>query len=232
LLGRPDVIRGVEVIDYKSGTILEDDPATETEVVKASYLRQLRIYGYLVKQTLGWWPRRGVLVPLGGAAVEIALEPNECEREAIEAVALLDEYNRMLHEGRTLNDFARPSAASCVWCPFKLVCPAFWQAVSPSWSGQLDGAAIEGNLAHPVQTVHAGAALAISVDVRVGTEPARCVQITPLNPLVHQAAASLAIGESVRLVGLRVRPDGQLVPTLRTLIARVADLPRIEVTVH
>ena len=49
LIGRPDVIRAREVIDYKSGAILEHDAATETDVVKAAYVRQLRIYGYLVK---------------------------------------------------------------------------------------------------------------------------------------------------------------------------------------
>ncbi len=228
LLGRPDVIRAGEVVDYKSGAILEHDGATQTDIVKASYVRQLRIYGYLVKQKLGWWPQRGVLFPLGGAGVEIALEPAECEREAAEAVSLLDEYNGKLHERRPPDDFAAPSAVACKWCPFKLICPPFWRAVSPSWSGQLDGAAIQGELPEPVHTVHGGAALAISVEVRAGTEPAGRAQITPLNPLVHTAAANLVVGDAVRLVGLRVRPDGQLVPILRTLLTRVADLPAIE----
>ena len=30
------------------------------DVVKAAYVRQLRIYGYLVKENLGWWPKRGL----------------------------------------------------------------------------------------------------------------------------------------------------------------------------
>ena len=55
------MIRPDEVIDYKSGAILEHDAAAETDVVKAAYVRQLRIYGYLVRQSLGWWPERGVL---------------------------------------------------------------------------------------------------------------------------------------------------------------------------
>jgi hypothetical protein len=69
LLGRPDVIRAGEVVDYKSGAIQEHDAAAQIDVVKAAYVRQLRIYGYLVKQKLGWWPKRGVLLPLGGLAL-------------------------------------------------------------------------------------------------------------------------------------------------------------------
>ena len=53
LVGRPDVIRAGKVVDYKSGAILERDDATQTNVVKAAYGRQLRIYGYLVRETLG-----------------------------------------------------------------------------------------------------------------------------------------------------------------------------------
>lgn len=55
LLGRPDVIRAGEVVDYKSGVILEHDTAAQIDVVKAAYVRQLRIYGYLIKHRLGWW---------------------------------------------------------------------------------------------------------------------------------------------------------------------------------
>ncbi len=228
LLGRPDVIRAPEVVDYKSGAILEHDAATQTDVVKAAYVRQLRIYGYLVKQKLGWWPKRGVLLPLGGAGVAIALDPAECEREATEAVSLLDDYNAKVKERRAADDFAAPTAQGCRWCPFKIICPAFWRAVSPSWSRELDGAAIEGELADPVQGIHGGAALAISVDVRRGTEPARRAQIAPLKLLVHTVAGNLAIGDRVRLVALRIRQDGQLAPGPRTLVAHVADLPSIE----
>ena len=58
LVGRPDVIRAKEIVDYKTGGITEYDDS-QKEVVKASYIRQLRIYGYLVRENLGWWPERG-----------------------------------------------------------------------------------------------------------------------------------------------------------------------------
>jgi hypothetical protein len=229
LVGRPDVIRVGEVVDYKSGTVVEHDSISQTEVVKAAYVRQLCIYGYLVKEKLGWWPQRGVLLPLGGVGVAVALDPAECEREAVEAVSLLDEYNAKLKEQRPLDELANPRVERCGWCQFKIICPAFWRAVSPSWSREVDGAAIEGDLAEPVQAIHGGAARAISVDVRTGTEPARRVQIAPLSLSIHAAAGNVAVGDRVRLVALRIRADGQLAPGARTLLARVADLPSIEV---
>jgi hypothetical protein len=50
LVGKPDVIRQEEIIDYKSGAILEHDELSQSDVVKLAYVRQLRIYGFLVKK--------------------------------------------------------------------------------------------------------------------------------------------------------------------------------------
>lgn len=227
LLGRPDVVRGSEVIDYKSGAIVEYDEATQTDVLKAAYVRQLRIYGYLVNEKLGWWPLRGLILPLAGAGVEVALDPSECGREATEAVALLDAYNGRVRAGAAPADFASPSPKGCQWCPYKLLCPAFWQAASPEWSGHLDGAAVEGVLAEAPSLIHSGAARAVALTVQAGSEVWRRVQIAPLNPAAHPVVTTLAAGERVRLVGLRARPDGILVPGDRTVVFRVDDLPLV-----
>jgi hypothetical protein len=56
-------ISGIQV-DYKSGAILEQHAATQTDVVKAASIRPLRIYGFLMKQNLAWWPKRGLLCHL------------------------------------------------------------------------------------------------------------------------------------------------------------------------
>ena len=125
LVGRPDIIRDNDVVDYKSGAIWEYDDATQTDAVKAAYVRQLRIYGYLIKESLGWWPLRGILLPLAGAGVEIALAPSDCARDAVEAVELLDAYNRKVQAGATLDEIASPSPERCRWCPYKLLCPPF-----------------------------------------------------------------------------------------------------------
>jgi hypothetical protein len=227
LHGRPDVVRNSEVIDYKSGTVLEHDAATQTDVVRASYVRQLRIYGYLIRQTLGWWPRRGVLLPLGGAGVEVALDPYECEQEANEAMILLESYDEKLRNAAEPEDVASPSATVCRWCPYKLICPSFWRTSSPAWSGHLDGAAVEGALVGDPGVIHGGAARAIALNVEAGSEAHRRVQIAPLNPDTHASVSVLAAGDRVRLVGLRTRADGVLVPTQRTILAPVIGLPAV-----
>jgi hypothetical protein len=225
LLGRPDAIRADEVVDYKSGAIMEYAEATQSDVVKAAYIRQLRIYGYLVKANLGWWPLRGLLLPLAGAGIEVALDPLECAREATEAVALLDAYNGKVSAGAAPEEFASPSPQGCRWCPYKLLCAAFWQTALPEWSGQLDGAAVEGVLAEAPTVIHAGAARAVALDIQAGSEARRRAQIAPLNPAVHLGVITLAAGDGVRLVGLRARRDGVLVPGERTVMCRIDEVP-------
>ena len=229
LVGRPDVIRAGEIVDYKTGAILEYNEAVETEVVKAAYVRQLRIYGFLVRETLGWWPPRGVLLPLAGAGVQVVLEPDECVREAMEAVALLDVYNGKLLAGATPEELAAPLPANCRFCPYKLTCLPFWHTVSSVWSGQIDGVAIEGPLASAPGVIYGGAARTISLDIQAGSEIPRRAQIGPLSPLVHDVVNTLAAGDRVRLIGLRARADHVLAPTQRTVLARESDLPAVTV---
>jgi len=101
-----------------------------------------------------------------------------------------------------------------VQAPF--LCPAFWQTALPEWSGQLDGAAVEGVLAEAPSPIHAGAARAVALDIQAGSEARHRAQIAPLNPAAHPVVTTLTAGERVRLVGLRARPDGVLVPGVRT----------------
>jgi hypothetical protein len=227
LVGRPDVIRGREIIDYKSGTIMEIDEVAQTDVVKAAYVRQLRIYGFVVKETLGWWPQRGVLFPFVGPSVEVPLNPTDCAREATGVIELLDAYNSKLESGVPVSELATPSPAVCKWCPFKLFCVAFWSAASAAWSGKLDGAVIEGILAEEPRVIHAGAALVVSLEVSAGSETLGRRQVTPLNPNLHPIVGLLSAGDRIRFVGLRARPDGVLVPSQRTIIAKVNDLPDV-----
>jgi hypothetical protein len=227
LVGKPDVIRRQEIVDYKSGAVLEHDESSQSDAVRAAYVRQLRIYGFLVKEALGWWPSRGMLLPFAGAGVEVPLEPDDCTREAAEAVAILDAYNSSVAAGALPEQLADPSPTTCKWCSFKLVCTPLWTAVSPGWSAQLDGAIVEGVLDEPPRAVHGGAVMSLSIGVRNGSEEVSRLQLAPLNPRIYPALTSVVRGDCVRLVGLRVRLDGSLVPTLRTLLARVQELPAL-----
>ena len=67
--------------------------------------------------------------------------------------------------------------------------------------------------------------MSLAIDVQYGSEGTREVQLAPLNPKVHAVLAAVATGVRVRLVGLWARADSSLVPTPRTVLARVDDLP-------
>src|ERR1044071_1829747 len=229
LTGRPDVIEGGEILDYKTGTVRELDD-TQQDVVKQAYVTQLKLYGFLVKETVGWWPKRGVLLPLAGDAVSVDLKPEECEQEALKAVALLDGYNSKTEQGVPLKDLASPHPATCKWCPFKAVCPPFWESASPAWGRQLDGEAIEATILENPKPVHNGEALAVSVNIHIGTDAPRPTVIAPVNSAAHCATGAPVAGDRVRMVGLRARPDGALIPTLRTVIVNMAAIPAISTT--
>jgi RecB family exonuclease len=228
LRGRIDLVRGDEIVDYKTGALFDADTGGGSPTVKDVYVRQLRIYAYLVHAATGCWPRRGLLYPLAGPPVMVELEPHACEAEASEAVALLDRYNSVIANGGDPSKLASPSCEACRWCPFKAVCPAFWMAAKDSWAGTLDGEAIAGELTKPPQPVHGGAAWSIALMVDAGTVASGEVVISPLNATVYPAVSHLSQGERVRIIGLGRRANGALFPTQRTVVVREADVPLID----
>jgi PD-(D/E)XK nuclease superfamily len=229
LTGRPDLVRGNEVVDFKTGSIVEPSEERGGETVKAIYVRQLQIYGYLIHEILGHWVERGTILPAVGSGVEIQLTPQDSEREALDAVRVLGAYNEKVAKVHPVTSFAAPSPENCKWCPYKMLCPPFWTAVSAAWSGALDGAVVEGRVKEPPRLTHGGAARALSIDVHAGSEAPREMIIAPINPAIHDIIDSLAIGDTVRIVGLRVRPDGVLVPQIRTVMMRADVLPELNV---
>jgi hypothetical protein len=51
LVGKPDVLEDGEIRDYKSGRVYEDT-ADGRRIAKEAYVRQLRLYGYLVRKNV------------------------------------------------------------------------------------------------------------------------------------------------------------------------------------
>jgi len=227
LIGRPDAVRSDEVVDFKTGDVFEDE---EPQQVKAAYVRQLRLYAFLVKETLGWWPRQGVLLPMAGSRVAITLDADECEAEAVEAIGLLDEYNELISQTQDPIDLASPSSAACQWCQYQLYCPAFWGAVGLEWEWDSGSAAVEGIALGSASPIYAGTAVSISFQVERGTQPAGGrLFILPLHCSVHAGLETVQKGDRLRATGLWRRPDGSVVPSIWTMIAAEANLPFIVV---
>ena len=226
IVGRPDVIHGDTVIDYKSGEIYEYGSST---VAKASYVRQLQSYAFLIHACTGRWPSRGVLLPMEGPPFEVVLDPIACESCASDALERLEQYNCQVDAMASAIAFANPSPESCKWCPYQMVCPAFWKAAADGWSEQMGSASISGPALDAARPIHGGAAFALTVSATSGAIPSGEVTLAPLNPEFHSSLSRVASGTLLRVTGLARRRDGTVVPVLRTLVARVEDLPLITV---
>jgi len=225
IVGRPDVVRHYEIIDFKSGNIYD---SSAHEQIKRSYVRQLKLYAFLVNESLGWWPRRAILAPMVGLPVEIDIDPRACEKEARDAVRLLNDYNALVSRHADISQFANPSPEACQWCPFQSICPCFWDAVEPSWL-DLGSAAIRGIICEAPKSLYHENTVFLAIEVQGGTERQKVVEISSLNTAIQLDGNSLKRGDEVRITGLSRRSDGTVYVTLRTVLARVQDLPSIEV---
>lgn len=229
LVGRPDLIRDGAITDYKTGDVHEHG---DSNLAKASYVRQLQIYAFLVKECMGIWSTRGVLLPMEGPPVEIELEPAACERVAADALELLARYNREIQAGGTAAALASPSPEACRWCPYQILCPAFWEIAGDFWIEPIGAAAVGGPASASPWPIHGGAAFALALYADQGTGPFGAIALAPLSVEVHTSLAQVQAGTQVRTTGLARRADGIVVPTVRTVIARVDDLPAILLTRH
>ena len=161
-----------------------------------------------------------------GAPVEVELPPSDCERTVVQALELLDQYNRLV-SGAEVAKLANPAPETCRWCPFKLVCPEFWANADNSWAEHLGTAAVGGVLASPPMPVHEGSGFALSLHVEEGTEASESVYLAPFERTTHSALSQVPSGARVRVVGLARRADGSVTPTQRTVVARTTELPDI-----
>ncbi len=218
LIGKPDVIIGNEIRDYKSGRIYDDTPDGRQNV-KLAYVRQLRLYGRLVEERLGVCPAKGVLLPMQGEAVEVPLDRQTCAAEATEAVGLLDAYNGQLETSPTIAHLATPSPRSCRWCQYKALCPAFWERVTEEWTHDLGSACVRGELVGEPLQIHNGKAFSLAIVATTGTTTGH-VTITPLEGSIHGNLAAWRPHEVVRVINLYRRHDGQLAPTAATVCLR------------
>jgi hypothetical protein len=160
-------------------------------------------------------------------SLEIELEPAACERAAADAVELLNRYNARVRTGGDAMGLASPSPESCRWCPYQMLCPAFWAAVDGTWTEILCSAAIGGPASGEPRPIHGGAAFALHLLTDEGTGPIGDVALAPLSPEIHASLLQIMADTRVRAIGLAMRADGTVAPTVRTVLARLEDLPTI-----
>lgn len=142
LRGRADHVHEgedrIEIVDYKTGAIFDgaDGPGP---AIKPEYRRQLLLYAALHWNETDRWPTTATLVSLRGETASIDVVPQEALALVEETLGCLDAYNGAVRSGAQHEALASPSASVCAQCPYKAMCPAFWNAVDESWS---DGRAV------------------------------------------------------------------------------------------
>jgi len=134
LRGRADLIRsspgGVEIVDFKTGSITEWDERTGAEVLRHAYRRQLLLYAALHFESTGEWPFKATVDALDGRTESFEVDPDEAEAVLAQAIAALEGYNQAVERGRVE---ARPGRDSCQFCPYRGVCGQFLSSVDSSW---------------------------------------------------------------------------------------------------
>ncbi len=129
LHGRPDRVEQVgsllRVVDMKTGLAQKD--------IRPTQRRQLLLYAYLVRQQLGRWPDEVAIEDVAGRRLVEAVRPAEATAAVQEAVTAVREFNDTLAHTPSLHALATPSAEGCRYCPFRVVCWPFWQAVRQDW---------------------------------------------------------------------------------------------------
>lgn len=229
LKGQPDVVVGDEIRDYKSGKVMEELPDGSIRV-KEGYVRQLRLYGHLVRENTGVCPSKGKLLPMQGAQVEINLTPDECEAEAKEAIGLLDSLNLAISNCGAAEQIASASEESCYWCSHKMYCDAFWGNVVEGWWSDSKSAAITGSLAEAPIKIHGGKSISLTIDASAGNVPLDQFVIGPFDRDIHHNVESFSVGDSIRIVGCYRRQDGTLTTTPWTVCCSQAEWPEILAT--
>lgn len=147
LKGRADLIEQRDgewvLVDYKSGSIHEDDEESGGQRIKDEYALQLRLYAHLIQEAKGIKVSKALLRTLDGVEHEVAVDEASVQEAGREARALLGEFNAEVQRHETPFDLARPMPSSretgvfgCAGCLFRSLCPAYLGCEKPCDSGE------------------------------------------------------------------------------------------------
>jgi CRISPR/Cas system-associated exonuclease Cas4 (RecB family) len=220
LFGRLDLaVRGARshfIVDYKSGSIT--DAAGE---IRPNYQRQLQLYAALEAEDSGSWPTAAYLLPLDGPPMEVVIDPSECRRLALDAVRVLEEFNRRAPGQQPAN----AAEETCSNCRFSARCSAFWAACSPSWADTI--LAVAGPITRRTEGLLGGVSLQVVREA--GSLSEEVVEIRGIPIAEHPAAHRSASGLNVGIVGLRPEADRGTFAMLRSGQLWTEDPPTIPV---
>ena len=136
LVGRLDFIRhtssGVEVIDYKSGHVIQQYELNgNIRRLNEVYERQMLLYAALVHENEGQWPIKLMIESLVDGIYTIEYTPAASEETVEKALSLLDLYNQQAATNKIIGS---PNENNCRWCRYKALCGLFLKTADISWN--------------------------------------------------------------------------------------------------
>lgn len=219
--GRPDYYDLDTLIDYKTGVITEPDNPLEP---KDSYVRQLRIYAAIIFQSSGFWVKTASLMPMSGQSVTVEVQQEQCLAEAQDALGRLHLYNEAIKNSTVQPS---PSVEECKYCPFQVVCPAFWSTADASWSETSNTQTVGGIMLRPAFGIRSTSDFSLNMEVDSGTMPAGEYTIR-IGGAQLSSAGTILEGTELRISGLKKTSSGSaLSGTPRTTVWRQDQIPQI-----
>jgi PD-(D/E)XK nuclease superfamily len=228
LIGRPDRFDSSSVTDIKSNLPDQTSPVG-AEIFKRNR-RQIQIYAAIIAESLGFWPKKGIIVGASGETAEFGLAPGECDAEADAAVADLASWNSAISSAARASDIANPSESSCGTCRFQLVCPAFWTWLARNSPGSIPSTApvAAAGLLKSILLGNDGDLQTIALASVVSTQPGIVSARLVTRRSIHGILPPSEIGSECRIVGAEIRRDGRLAADWPTVVVPADRIPRID----
>lgn len=165
---------GIDLVDYKSGTILDED------LPKDEYVNQLYFYAYLIQENYGIYPRKLLLTSRTLDSIEIAGSEQRSHELANSMRTVLAHYNDAVSNNANESVITNASSANCLFCDAKIVCPSFWRVAHqlelPNWAH-----CVIGHQSSPMTKTKSGNA-SIELNVERGSVPSGPLKITRIFP--------------------------------------------------
>jgi hypothetical protein len=136
LKGRADLIEKRDgewvLVDYKSGSIHEDDEGSGGQRIKEEYTLQLRLYAHLIWEAKGMIISKALLRTLDGCEHEVRVDATRVDEAGNEARALLGSFNAHIADEPKPESLALPLATSygegifgCAGCLYRPSCSTY-----------------------------------------------------------------------------------------------------------
>jgi hypothetical protein len=134
--GKPDLVEKRNgkwvLLDYKSGSVHEEDEESGRQQIKDDYRLQLQLYAYLIREAKGICVSKALLRTLDGVEHEVAVDEASVQLAGTEARLLLSEFNSGVKGHEDPFDLAKPmpnirdqKIFGCAGCQFRPLCPSY-----------------------------------------------------------------------------------------------------------